>query len=171
MQRSRLIDEYCVWHEVCGHSHKTMQWYRWILTTFAQWLEATGRSTRITEITVHDARAFLQIEAGRDQIARNNVNARAGKLSDRTLHAYTRAIRAFFHWLAREEYLERNPMGKLNLPKLEKRYKAVLSASEDIQWHDYQLRVMGKGKQEQFVPFSPMTHRMYSGIVQPWHTS
>jgi hypothetical protein len=61
----QLIDEYALWHEVSGHSPKTVEWYRYVLSTFARWLSANGRSTNVPEITVSDARAFLQAESQR----------------------------------------------------------------------------------------------------------
>ncbi len=51
-------------------------------------------------------------------------------LSDRTLHGYARAIRAFWAWLVDEGYLTDNPMARLKLPKLEKRHKTVLTVGE-----------------------------------------
>ncbi len=198
----RLINEYAVWHEVSGHSHKTIEWYRYVLPTFARWLEAHGRSIHITEITVGDARAFLQAESQRNMVFMNHSTGieRSGKLSDRTLHGYTRGIRAFWNWLVTEDYLTTNSMLKLKPPKLEKRYKEVLSVAEverllnqlnqrtflgarmyamiallydsglragelvgldlgDVHWGVYQVRVLGKGKKERFVPFSAATSR------------
>ena len=130
MQFLSLLDHYCVWYEVSGHSPKTIAWYRCTLTSFAQWFEASGRSTASATITVNDARAFLQVEAQRSMIVPNNCDMRTGTLSDRTLHGYARAIPAFFNWLVREEYLDKSPMLKLTLPKLEKGYKEVLSTME-----------------------------------------
>jgi len=202
MHIQQAIDEYVIWHEVSGHSAKTIAWYRWTLSTLDRWLSAHGRSTRITDITLADVRAFLHAETHRATLCPGHVTGveRAGKLSDRTLHCYVRAIRAFFNWLVVEEYLTKSPVTLLKPPKLEQRYKAVLSVPEierllsalnqrtflgarmyaiiallydsglragelatlelsDVQWSDYQLRVMGKGKKERLVPFSPATHK------------
>jgi hypothetical protein len=105
MNLQRLIDDYVVWHEVSGHSPKTIAWYRWILGTLDRWLRANGRSTRIAEITLADVRAFLHAETHRDTLCPGHVTGveRPGKLSDRTLHCYVRAIRAFFNRLVVEE--------------------------------------------------------------------
>ncbi len=132
MQLERLVNEYVVWHETSGHSPRTIEWYRWILATFRRWLEAEGRSTDIADITVGDVRAFLQAEAQRETLCPANAYGleRAGKLSDRTLHCYTRALRAFFNWLVAEDYLSKNPMTRLKPPKLEKRLKDILSVRE-----------------------------------------
>ncbi len=217
MNLQRLVQDYVVWHEVSGHSPKTIRWYVWVLHTFARWLVATGRSTNVTEITLADVRAFLHTEMERDTLypAHPTGVERAGKLSDRTLHGYARALRAFFTWLVNEEYLSTNPLARLRPPKLEKRYKDVLSVPEierllaelnprtfhgtrmyamvalmydsglragelvtldlpDIQWSDYHLRVLGKGKKERLVPFSPATQRalrkylaLRDGIADP----
>ncbi len=51
MHVQQAIDEYVIWHEVSGHSAKTIAWYRW--------LHANGRSTCITEITLADVRALF----------------------------------------------------------------------------------------------------------------
>lgn len=214
MNLQRLINDYVVWHEVSGHSAKTIAWYRWVLGTLERWLIANEHSTLITEITLADVRAFLHAETQRETLCPGHVTGveRAGKLSDRTLHCYVRAIRAFFNWLVTEEYLSKNPMKLLKPPKLEQRYKAVLSVSEierllsllnqrtflgarmyaiiallydsglragelsalnltDVHWSDYHLRVMGKGKKERLVPFSPETHkalRKYLALREPF---
>src|SRR3712207_5788609 len=68
MELQRLVQDYAVWHEVSGHSPKTIRWYVWVLHTFARWLIATGRSTKVTEITLADVRAFLHAEMERDTL-------------------------------------------------------------------------------------------------------
>ncbi len=132
MNMHQLIDDYCIWHEVSGHSPKTIAWYRWNLGTFTRWLVANNRPTTITQITVADARAFLQAETQRTTLRPDHPTGteRPGSLSDRTLHCYARSIRAFFNWLVAEEYLDKNPMAKLKPPKLEKRIKQVLTVDE-----------------------------------------
>ncbi len=214
MDLERAIGDYIVWHEVNRHSPKTISWYRWNLGAFARWLQTSNRSTRIKDITVADARAFLQAETQREVKCPEHPTgiARPGKLSDRTLHCYARAIRALFRWLVDEEYLVTNPMLKLKPPKLEQRMKQILTADEiqqlldgtnqrtflgarmyamiallydsglraselvglnlsDIQWSEYQVRVMGKGRKERLVPFSPAVHkalRRYITVREPF---
>ncbi len=34
MELQRLVQDYVVWHEVSGHSPKTIRWYCWVLHTF-----------------------------------------------------------------------------------------------------------------------------------------
>ena len=111
MELQRLVQDYVVWHEISGHSSKTIRWYCWVLHTFARWLVATGRSANVTHITLADVRAFLHAEMERDTLypAHPTGVERAGKLSDRTLHGYARALRAFFTWLVNEEYLATQP--------------------------------------------------------------
>ena len=201
MDIARIVDEYAVWHEVSGHSPKTIALYRWALGAFRAWLVKHDRPTAIDAITIADVRAFLQSEQQRTELYRSSdKRTRAGRLSDRTIHVYARSIRAFFHWLVDEGRLSTNPMARLKPPKLEKRYKEILNVAEmerllaelnprtflgsrmyamiallydsglraseltginvgDIEWGSYQVRVMGKGKQERLVPFSPTTQR------------
>jgi len=87
MNMHQLIDDYCIWHEVSGHSPKTIAWYRWNLGTFTRWLAANNRPTTITQITVADARAFLQAETQRTTLRPDHPTGteRPGSLSDRTL--------------------------------------------------------------------------------------
>src|SRR3712207_6720987 len=132
MELQRLVQDYAVWHEVSGHSAKTIRWYCWVLHTFARWLVATGRSTNVTEITLAAVPAFLHAEMERDTLypAHPTGVERAGKPSERTLHGYPRALRAFITWLVNEEYLATNPLARLKPPTMEKRYKDVLSVTE-----------------------------------------
>jgi len=202
MDIARLVDEYAVWHEVSGHSPKTIALYRWALGALRTWLVKHDHPTVIDSITIADVRAFLQSEQQRTELYSDHPTSvqRAGKLSDRTIHVYARSIRAFFRWLVEEGRLSTNPMARLKPPKLEKRYKEILNVAEmerllaelnqrtflgsrmyamiallydsglraseltginvaDIEWGSYQVRVMGKGKQERLVPFSPTTQR------------
>jgi site-specific recombinase XerD len=45
------------------------------------------------------------------------------------VHGYVRTLKAFFAWLAREEYIKDNPMAKIPVPKAEA--KLVATFSED----------------------------------------
>jgi hypothetical protein len=96
MHIERLIDDYDIWHQVSGHRAKTREWYRWILRTFTRWL-TTGRSPLVADITIGDARAFLQAEATRTVLCPAHPTGveRPGRLSDRTLQGYARALRVF----------------------------------------------------------------------------
>lgn len=210
----RYLEDYAVWHEVSGHSAKTITWYQGMLGTFHRWLLAHDRPVQVTKITIADVRAFLHSEQARtEKHVDHPFNiTRAGKLSDRTIHGYARAIRAFWHWLLDEGYIATNPMVKLKPPKLEQRFKEVLSVPEmerlfaeinpqsflgsrvyamlallydtgirigelsgldlaDVDWGEQQLRVFGKGKEERFVPFSAVTHRIlrkYTEYRETW---
>ncbi len=130
MDIAQAVKDYCAWHKVQNHSQKTIDWYTWNLGKFRAWLVDQGRSTAIEDITVTDARAYLQSEAERTTLNPGLPNERTGSLSDRTLHCYARVIRAFFIWLTEEEYLTKNPMRKLSPPKLEERQKEILSRAD-----------------------------------------
>jgi site-specific recombinase XerD len=68
MDFQRLVHDYVVWHEMSGHSPKTIAWYRWVLGAFHRWLEATGRSTNVADPTLAEVQAFLHAEAQRDTL-------------------------------------------------------------------------------------------------------
>src|SRR4051794_22767135 len=119
MDIKRLVDEYAVWHEVSGHSTRTITLYRWVLGTFRTWLIKNDRSTAIEAITIADVRAFLQAEQQRSELYVDHPTSvkRPGKLSDRTIHLYARSLRAFFRWLLDEGYITKNPLERLKPPK------------------------------------------------------
>ncbi len=68
MSFQSIVDDYAVWHEISGHSAKTIQRYRWMLTVFEQWLARNGRTTHLAAITIADARAFLKAEVERTDL-------------------------------------------------------------------------------------------------------
>lgn len=89
-------------------------------------------ATHLAAIAIADARAFLKAAAKRTELY-GGASARPRthkQLSDRTLHGYARAIRAFFCWYTNEGYLSSNPIDRLKPPVLEKRAKQVLSVTD-----------------------------------------
>lgn len=129
------LNDYCIWHETLKHSPETVSWYRNKLSLFFRWLAANNRPTTINSITIADARAFIHAEGQREVKCPGHVTGveRPGKLSDRTIDTYVRSIRTFWGWLHSEGYIGTNPMVRLQRPKLETRFKAVLSDEEVTQ--------------------------------------
>ncbi len=132
MNLTQALNDYCIWHRTVNHSQRTIAWYQHKLGLFHAWLVNQGRSTRIDTITLADAREFILAEQQRTtKYPKHPAHVeRLGTLSDRTIDSYVRTIRAFWRWLHSEEYVSRNVMAKLKRPKLEQRYKDVLSPVE-----------------------------------------
>lgn len=86
---------------------KTLEHYRYTVGSFVDWLEAR-RVTFVGEIAPHHIRAYL-------------VSLQDRGLKDTTQHAHARGIKAWLDWLVREEDLDRSPMAKVTMPRLEQR--------------------------------------------------
>ncbi len=126
------LHDYAIWHETLKHSPETIAWYHNKLSLFFRWLAANNRAMSVTGITIADARAFIHAEGQRTVKCPNHITGveRPGKLSDRTLDTYVRAMRTFWGWLHTEGYISHNPMLRLQRPKMETRFKDVLSPDE-----------------------------------------
>jgi len=105
-------------------SPKTTEWYLCFLEKFYRFLEDNGYPTRITKLDKTHIRAFilhLQKEARTPHTKRN--------LSHSTVQGYVRTLKSFFSWLKREEYLERNTMAGIPVPRVP--FKAVNTFSQE----------------------------------------
>jgi integrase/recombinase XerD len=119
----RLSDAFYEWMRVKGYSEQTVVHRADFLRTFMLWCVERG-ITRPNEAT----RPILE----RYQRHLYHYRKRDGRpLSFRSQFAHLVPIRAFFKWLARQNYLLYNPASELELPKVEKRLpRSVLSANE-----------------------------------------
>ncbi len=113
MTVARAIEDYLADHEGGNHSPKTIQWHTTALGLLRQFLEEERQITLLEEIdapTISAWFAYLRATPGSYGRAR----------SDRTVQTYARSARAFFHWLVRQELIERNPFEKVTFPKVGK---------------------------------------------------
>jgi integrase/recombinase XerD len=95
-----------------GLSPKTIESYEFCNTRFRRFLEDDGSQVDIVEVQRLHVRMFirhLQTEA---------KVPRSGKpLSQGTVQHYVRALKSFFSWAYREEYIPENPMKLIPVPK------------------------------------------------------
>ncbi len=115
---SQMLAVYRIYARAEGKSHKTIAWITDGVRYFINFL---GVDQEVTSIQAHDLRRFI--------IALQNSNRfrshpftkpQKDKLSPHTIKTYARAIRAFFRFLHREEFIEQNPMLKVKMPKVPK---------------------------------------------------
>ncbi|MCD6518340.1 MAG: tyrosine-type recombinase/integrase, partial [Anaerolineae bacterium] len=95
---------------------KTLEHYQYTLGSFIAYLQGLGIQD-VGEIAPQHIRAYL-------------VNLQKRGLKDTTQHAHARGIRAWLNWLVREGDLERSPMEKVAMPRLEKRIPPPFSPEE-----------------------------------------
>src|SRR5688572_5558297 len=108
------LQKYLRWHRANGHSPKTILWHSQTLGAFTAFLAGHGYSTDVEDLHVDFVREWVQEQRDRE-------------LSDHTIATRVRSIRAFTNWLVEEEYLSRNPLRRLKLPKAEDIPKTLLT--------------------------------------------
>lgn len=96
---------------------KTMDHYRYTLSSFTQWLQGQGASD-VRQITPSHIRSYL-------------IALQERHLKDTTQHAHARGIKAWLNWLVQEGDLDESPMRNVSMPKLEQRIPAPFT-SEDV---------------------------------------
>ena len=93
-------------------SPKTIEWYICFLNRFYQFLKRNNYPTSVKKISKDHIRTFilfLQQEAKTPHTER--------PLSQATVQGYVRTLKSFFSWLKREEYIERNLMIGIPIPR------------------------------------------------------
>jgi len=95
-----------------GKSAKTVEWYESFITRFRRFIDDGESPVDIRDIEKLHIRMFikhLQTEA--------KVPHSGKPLSQSTVQGYVRALKAFFAWAYREEYISANPMKLIPVPK------------------------------------------------------
>lgn len=107
-----VVREYIQAQRLRGRRPKTLEAYQQFLERFVR---TVGKP--VDEITVRDIRMFLMAEEARGN-KRNTIGTKVVK------------FRSFFKWLEREEYIERNPMAKIDPPAEDKSPPKFLTHEE-----------------------------------------
>ena len=105
-----------------GKSPYTVKWYNDVLNLFIRWLESSGKSTLLSDITEMDVREYI-LHIMRQPGVR-------GPVSSHTVSNRVRAIRAFFAWLARTGYTDTHLLQNLKVPKTAQRIVEPLTRDE-----------------------------------------
>lgn len=101
-----------------GRAVTTLAWYESILSSFAAWLDTQPDAELSPEIidlymaALHE-RATLRPQTRQDP---GRTQLKAG-----TIAGHDRALRAFFAWCVKREYLARSPMANLEKPEKNRR--------------------------------------------------
>lgn len=125
LELKNLIEGFKLTCQTEGKSPRTTEWYFASLTRFQHFLEGKKISTDLGQIGKEDVRTFiryLQTEAR---------NPRNGKpLSGATVQGHVRALKVFFSWAIREEYISLNRFGRIQIPKSQSKIINTFSAEQ-----------------------------------------
>jgi integrase/recombinase XerD len=120
---SVLLDKFIEWMKIRGYSETTAVSRRRLLGYFIAWAEERGvvRPNEVTKPMIERYQRYLY-----------HYRKQNGKpMTFRSQHTQLLPVRAWFKWLARNNYLLYNPASEMELPRLEQRLpKHVLSASQ-----------------------------------------
>ena len=107
------IDEFLLDRESRNLSERTLFQHRTSLAHLANFLETQHKITHISMIEAVHLRAWLVFLAKEPRLR--------GKLrTARTCRWYAQSMHAFCNWLHSEQYIEENPVERVQLPKLGK---------------------------------------------------
>lgn len=90
-------------HASTNHSERTIDWYRYEIRRFFTWLEAEG---------LHNGN-WLRPEI----VERYLADDRKNKKSPFTILGHYQALKGFFSWLVKREYIERSPLDAIAKPE------------------------------------------------------
>jgi site-specific recombinase XerD len=114
----QITDQSC---QTEGKSPKTIKWYTSFLERFRVFLEQIGLPTSINQLEKIHIRQFILYLQQEALTPRTNRH-----LSGATVQGYVRTLKAFFSWLAREDYISANLMAKIPVPKAETKVIATV---------------------------------------------
>ncbi len=114
-----LLADYRVSLELLNRSPKTISWYLDILNRYFTFLESNNLLKPVAELGTTEFKAYLsQLKSSSKWQGKPDIKDDKGKLSPYSIQGHVRAIKAFWGWLSREEYIKQNPLSKLPLPKV-----------------------------------------------------
>ncbi len=99
-----------------GKSPKTITWVASSMGYFTQFLGPQQQD--IGTITGNDLRRFIISLQGKPKFASHPYNkTQQTKLSPQSIETYCRAVKSFFGFLKREDFIKNNVMAKVKMPK------------------------------------------------------
>jgi site-specific recombinase XerD len=125
-----LLEDYVLSLKASNRSPKTITWYIEILKRYLTFLSSNGLLKPVHELGRQELRAYITHlqKATRWQKCRYVKDER--KLSPFSIQGHARCIKAFWGWLFKEEYIDRNPLDHFPLPSVPDTPFAVLSIEQ-----------------------------------------
>lgn len=127
----QLLDIYASSLKAANRSVRTITWYREILFRFFSFLESQGLLKPVHDLGNAELRAYIMhLQSTTKWANRTYIKEAKGSLSPYSIQGHVRAIKAFFSWLEREEYIESNPLARFPLPKVPQYMVKILTVGQ-----------------------------------------
>jgi integrase/recombinase XerD len=122
---------------VRGHTTSTVRTRESALRAFLRWAAERGlddpRAVTKAAIERYQRHLFYYREPGGPGVGRGRGRNAGKPLSLQTQHGHLTALKLFFRWLARENWIAYNPASELDLPKLPQRLPRTILAVEEVE--------------------------------------
>lgn len=128
-----LIDYYITTKQVKGCSKKTLLGLKSNLGKFVRYLNQSGHSLKLADLSIHDARGFIMSLQGTVTKYEGHTltpEKPGCTFSPQTIHKSVTTLRAFSNWLRDEGYTKQPLFALLELPKLPQTKIQVLDQEE-----------------------------------------
>jgi integrase/recombinase XerD len=126
-----LLLQYKLSLQAGNRSPKTTSWYFDILAQFFSFLEINNLLKPIEELGKEELKAYIRyLQKKTKWDGHKRKNPIEGGLSPFSIQGHVRAIKAFFGWLYRDEYLDQNKLGNFPLPKVPNLHMPTLTAEQ-----------------------------------------
>jgi integrase/recombinase XerC len=114
-----LINNYTLDLEAINRSPKTIASYVYSLNMLVSFLESAKLTKLVRELGIRDITAFIRyLQGSKKWPNRHSTGKDYGILSPSCIQHHVRNIKVFWSWLARQGYIEYNPLASLPLPKV-----------------------------------------------------
>jgi site-specific recombinase XerD len=125
---SEALTTYRIFAKAEGKSPRTIEWIESGVRPFMEFL---GGDPDIDTIVADDLRRFIiALQSAKKYRKHPYSKPQEAKLSPQSIETLSRAIRAFFGKLYREELIRTNPMEKVKMPKVPKKVVPTHSAKD-----------------------------------------
>ena len=111
------LDSFILARQSARCTPATIRFYRSMLEPFVRWLQAYHALQEPRQIDANHIRQFL-------------VELQERELADTTQHAYARSIKAWLSWLVNEDELEKNPMRRVQMPRVDQKIPPPFSVKD-----------------------------------------
>ena len=136
-----ILHDYQLSLEAYNRSPKTLSWYLAILNRFFGFLESNNLLKPIPQLARGELTEYTHYLKNSKRWPNREHNGKdLGRLSESAVQGHVRAVKAFWGWLTREEYIEKNVLSKYPLPAVSKYIIPTLS----IEQFDRLLAVIDK---------------------------
>ncbi|HET6872206.1 MAG TPA: phage integrase SAM-like domain-containing protein, partial [Sporolactobacillaceae bacterium] len=108
MELEDVLEEYWYYCKARGFTEKTMINKYHELKQFKRFLKEKRAVSELESITVYDMRAYIR-------------HKQDSGLKSQSIVSMAKMIKAFLNWTVKNEYLEKSPMDKVELPKPQKK--------------------------------------------------